>query len=107
MGVTERSGAHRRWTRTVALGSLERTPAAFAAEVTKRHISWFINGKVVGTIRNQDAVPGVPLTMRLSLVDNGGDMNQTQVFSDWQRGFSLDRGRLTTNGPALQESGGC
>ena len=45
----------------------------------------------------------VPMTMRLLMVGAGQqEMNRTQAIFDWQRGFSLERGRLTTSGHALR-----
>ena len=101
----------RQWTARAPLGSLLGPSATFSVEVARDHISWFLNGRVIATVRNQAAVPGVPLTLRLSLNGQGQqEMNRTQVFSDWQRGFSLDRGRRITSGKAPQQDayvGGC
>jgi hypothetical protein len=51
------------------------------------------------------------MTLRLSLVGEGErEMNRTQVISDWQRGYSIDRGRQVTSGQAPRRSsysGGC
>ena len=69
--------------------------------MTKRHISWFIEGRVVATVKSQAAVSDVPMTLRLSLAGRGLDeVNRTQAISDWQRGYSLDRGAQKTNGAA-------
>jgi hypothetical protein len=84
---------------------------AFAVEVTRGHITWFYNGKVIGTVRNRAAVSDVPLTMRMSLVgDQDHEMNKTGLISDWQRGFSLRSGKTVASGPSLKRgslSGGC
>jgi len=100
-----------KWTRTLRNVPVNGRPYAFAVEVSKRHISWFKEGKLVGTVRSRAAVSDVPMTLRLSLVGQGQqEMNRTQVISDWMRGFSLDRGTLTTGRPALDRgthSGGC
>lgn len=101
----------RQWTRTVRF-EVGTTATAFAVEVTKRHISWFVNGRVIGTVQSRAAVSDVPMTLRLSLVGGGPDqeMNKTQFISDWQRGFSLDRGRKVTSGDSLKRGthgGGC
>jgi hypothetical protein len=102
---------NRQWTRTLRFRDHEDA-TAFAVEVTKRHISWFMNGRVIGTVKSRAAVPDVPMTLRLSLVGGGPgqEMNKTQFISDWQRGFSLDRGRQVTNGNRLKagtHDGGC
>ena len=93
----------RTWTHRKRIGSLMGPSVNFAVEMTRRHISWFVNGRVIATVRSAAAVPDVPMTMRLRMVGAGEqEMNRTQAISDWQRGFSLDRGRLTTNGHALR-----
>jgi hypothetical protein len=103
--------ADRKWTARAPLGSLLGPSATFSVEVAKGHISWFVNGRVIATVRNQAAVPDVPMTLRLGLVGQGQEeMNRTQMISDWQRGFSIDRGRKVTSGKAAQGSrytGGC
>lgn len=108
-GAKARSGGQ--WSRTVPIGSINGTALAFAVEVSKSHISWFKDGELVGTVRSPAAVSDVPMTLRLSLVGDGqNEMNRTQAISDWMRGFSLDRGTLTTDGPTLHRgtfNGGC
>ena len=101
----------REWRYRRPLGSLNGPSAAFAVEVTRGHISWFVNGRVIATARSRAAVSDVPMTLRLSLVGDGQEeMNRTKAISDWQRGFSLERGRSVTSGHALRRgthSGGC
>lgn len=103
--------ANRQWTSRSPIGSLLGPSATFSVEVARGHISWFLNGRVIATVRDQAAVSDVPMTLRFSLVGNGQqEMNRTQAISDWQRGFSLDRGRMVTSGKALQRGsyrGGC
>jgi hypothetical protein len=110
VGAKARKGA-RQWTYRRPLGTLLGPSAAFAVEVTKGHISWFVNGRVIATVRSAAAVSAVPMTLRLSLVGDGQrEMNRTQAISDWQRGFSLERGRTVTTGHALRRgthAGGC
>ena len=109
MGATALRGT-RKWTYGKRIGSLNGRSAAFAVEMTRRHISWFVNGRVMATTRSAAAVPDVPMTLRLSMEGAGQDeMNSTQVLSDWQRAFSLKRGKLTTSGHALRQGtyGGC
>jgi len=101
----------REWTTRTRVGSLFTRSASFAVEVAKNHISWFLDSRVIGTVRNQAAVSGVPMTLRLSLVGQGQEeMNRTQAISDWQRGFSIQPGKQVTSGRALQSgthSAGC
>jgi hypothetical protein len=103
--------AGRQWTSRSPIGSLLGPSATFSVEVTRGHISWFLNGRVVATVRDRAAVSDVPMTLRFSLVGKGQqEMNRTQAISDWQRGFSLDRGRTVTSGKAPQRgsyTGGC
>ncbi|HWJ82728.1 MAG TPA: family 16 glycosylhydrolase [Nocardioides sp.] len=67
---------------------------AFAVEVAKDHITWFIDGQPVGTTKDKAAIPGVPLTIRLSLAGNGtNEMRHTYALFDWMRGFPLDHGK--------------
>ena len=103
--------AGRQWSARAPLGSLLGPSATFSVEVARGHISWFVNGRVIATVRNRAAVSDVPMTLRLSLVGQGQEeMNRTQMISDWQRGFSMDRGRKVTSGKAPQGSrytGGC
>ena len=110
VGARAMRGA-RKWTYRKRIGSLNGTSAAFAVEVTKRHISWFVNGRVIATLRSEAAVSDVPLTLRLSLVGDGQEeMNRTAAISDWQRAFSLTRGKQTTSGHPLRQgtyAGGC
>jgi hypothetical protein len=101
----------KQWSRTLRDVPINGWAIAFAVEVSTRHISWFKEGELVGTVRSRAAVSDVPMTLRLSLVGEGrNEMNRTQVISDWMRGFSLARSPLTTNGPALSRgthNGGC
>ena len=103
--------ANRQWTSRSPIWSLLGPTATFSIEVARGHISWFLNGRVIATVRDQAAVSDVPMTLRFSLVGNGQqEMNRTQAISDWQRGFSLDRGRTVTSGKAPQRAsytGGC
>jgi hypothetical protein len=103
--------ANREWTSRAPIGSLLGPSATFSVELARGHISWFLNGRVIATLRDQAAVSDVPMTLRFSLVGNGPqEMNRTQAISDWQRGFALDRGRTVTSGKAPQRgsyTGGC
>lgn len=98
------------WTYTKRV-DVGESAAAFAVEVSRSHISWFMNGRVMATVRSRAAVSDVPMTLRLSLVGDGQqEMNKTQFISDWQRGFSMDRGNPTLGGQGLKRgthSGGC
>ena len=87
--------------RSVVMGDRAKAHA-FAVEVAKDHISWFLDSKLIGTVKDKAAVPGVPLTVRLSLVGQGGkEMRHTDAIFDWIRGFPIGPGRHPKNGPSL------
>ena len=65
---------------------------SFGIEVTRSKITWFLDGEILATVKNRKAVPGVPLTPRLSLVGQGQqEMRRTRVLYDWQRGWVLNK----------------
>ena len=86
-------------------GSINNQSQVLAVEVTRRHVSWFLSGKVIGTVRNRAVSSDVPMTLRFSMVGAGEqEMNATQLISDWQRGFTLSRGKQVRSGKALKRS---
>jgi hypothetical protein len=103
--------ADRRWSRTRRIGAIEGRSQTLAVEVSKRHITWFRNGRVIGTVRNRAAVSDVPLTLRLSMEGKGDrEMNRTMAIFDWMRGFSLKHGKPKLRGNRLKVTryrGGC
>jgi hypothetical protein len=103
--------AKRRWAKVRRVGDVNNYPVAVAVEVTKRHITWFFNGRPVGTVRKKSSVPRVPLTMSITLQGKGNrEMNRTMAHMDWMRGFSLRRGEKTRNGGKMRVRrfrGGC
>jgi hypothetical protein len=69
-------------------------PYNVAVEVAQGHITWFLNGSPVGSVTDKAALPGVPLTLRLSLVGQpDAEMDQVGLISDWQRGFPVSTGQ--------------
>ena len=98
-----RNAAGTTWARQVRLAN---TPGAdsFAVQVTKKHITWFLNGKPVGTVRAKAALPKGPLTMRISMVDNNGaEMKSTKSTVDWARAFPLNAGKKATSKKRLKK----
>ena len=94
-----------RWTRTIQAPSLSGNIPAFAVEVARDHIAWFVNGKPVGVVKGKAAVSDVPMTMRFSLVgDVDTEHKNTSVYSDWQRSFGIDAGKQVKKGPKLVKS---
>lgn len=97
---------NKQWNGSKSVGDeVNNRSLVFAVEVTKRHISWFYAGKVIGTVKSRAASSDVPMTLRLSMEGAGDtEMNHTELISDWQRGFTLARGAQKTNGKALKRS---
>jgi hypothetical protein len=76
---------------------------AVAVEVSKSHLTWFLDGRAVGSVTDPAAIPDRPMTLRLSLVGQGGaEMNQVSLVSDWQRGFPIDSGRAQVSSTKLE-----
>jgi hypothetical protein len=93
------------WTGTRRIPSLVHTSPAVAVEVARDHITWFWDGRPIGTVKGGDAVSDVPMTLRFSMVGAPGtEHNQTGVVSDWQRGFAIGRGKQVRSGAALRPS---
>ena len=81
---------------------LAEEPFNVAVEVGDGHITWFRDSNPIGTVEDPSAQLGVKLVPRLSLVGAPNvEMNGTQVNSDWQRSWSLNRGTQVKSGPAL------
>lgn len=89
--------AQHRWSgRVTGPDTPTRFAYAVAVEVGRDHVTWFVNGVPVGTVTGEEVVPGVPLTLRLSLVGDGTqEMDHTGLISDWQRGFPITTGEET------------
>ena len=64
----------------------------YAVEVTRTHISWFVDTKVVRTERRDAALTGTEYQMRFRLAAaKGKRMNPTRMQMDWVRYYSLAR----------------
>jgi hypothetical protein len=62
----------------------------FAVEVTRTHISWFVDAHVINTERRDEALSGVPLTVRFAMVgEPGRRMNISRMQMDWLRYHTL------------------
>lgn len=88
-----------RWNDTAIASTtpLER-PFRVAVEVSRRHITWFLNAAPVGSVTDPAALSGVPMTLRLSLEGDGQtEMDQASLISDWQRGFPLSTAPSTVS----------
>ncbi|WP_435743558.1 hypothetical protein [Nocardioides sp. SYSU DS0663] len=92
------------WRRTLGDVRLAETPFNMAVEVGRRHVTWFRDGQPVATVKDARAQLGTRLVPRLSLVGERAEMAGAQVDSDWQRAWSLDRGRQVRSGAPLARS---
>ncbi len=64
----------------------------YAVEMTKTHISWFVDDKVVMTERRPAARSGALYTLRLRLLGDGAtDSTPPKMQLDWTRHFDLHR----------------
>ncbi len=91
LGVTS-SDAKKAWTGSKRISRMGGNPHSWSVEVTRSQITWFLNGRSLATVKNRQAVPGVPLTPKLSLVGKGQkEMRRTRVLYDWQRGWTLNK----------------
>ncbi len=101
LGIGVRNGGTI-WSRTEPGIKVNGTSHALAVEVTSKHITWFVEGRPIGTVRKSAAIPDVPMTLRVSLVGDGEQaMNRTQSIFDWMRGYSLSDGEKVSSGPRL------
>lgn len=64
----------------------------YAIEVTKTHLSWFVDAHVVMTERRTTARSGTTYAVRFRLVaKQGARMNPGRMQMDWVRYYTLDR----------------
>lgn len=62
----------------------------FAVEVTRTHVSWFVDAHVIRTEKRAAALSGVPLTLRFTMAaTKGARMNRSRMQMDWMRHWSL------------------
>lgn len=99
---SQRAGAV--WRRTAGSVRLGEVPMNVAIEVAKDHTTWFVEGRPVATTTSRASWLGRRLVPRLSMLGEQQEMAGTQVDSDWQRGWTLERGRQVRSGPRLARS---
>jgi len=93
----------RSWTYTKKSVPLENVSHNFAVEVAKNHLTWFLDGRPIASLKSKAAVPDVPLTLRLSLEGNGNqEMIRTRSIYDWQRAWPIGPGKHVTKGARLK-----
>jgi hypothetical protein len=91
-----------RWRKTYNDARTENDVRFYAVQVTGRRITWFINGRAVASLGAAQAIPDVPMTMRMRLDAPGTtEMKKSYVLIDWVRGYDLKRGKRTPRGDAL------
>jgi Glycosyl hydrolases family 16 len=82
----------REFTASKRLGLGDDRWHTFAVEVTPARVSWFVDAHVIRTERRPEALSGVPLTVRFTmLAEPGAQMNRSRMQMDWLRYFTLDR----------------
>ncbi len=78
----------------------------YAVEVTRDHISWFADTKVLMTERRPEALAGTRFRIRFRLEPvPGAQMDFTRMQMDWVRYYTLARpGALPIDAPEAEES---
>lgn len=92
------------WRRTAPAVRLGEEPMNIGVEIAKDHTTWFVEGRPVATTTSRKAWLGRALTPRLSMLGEQQEMAGTQVDSDWQRGWTLKRGKQVRSGKGLARS---
>jgi len=82
----------RQFSASKRLGLADDQWHTFAVEVTDSRVSWFVDAHVIRTERRPEALSGVPMTVRFTmLAQPGRRMNKSRMQMDWLRYFTLDR----------------
>ena len=78
----------------------------YAVEVTRTHISWFVDTKVIRTERRSEARTGAAYNIRFRLqATPGASMRQGRMQMDWVRYYGLERENAKSiNAPALRHT---
>ena len=91
LGVSS-ARAKKEWKGSRSIPRLGDGPHTFGVEIMRDHITWFLDGESLATVKRRKAIPRVLLTPQLSLVGSGQDeMRRTRVLYDWQRGWALNK----------------
>jgi hypothetical protein len=70
----------------------DRAWHTYAVEITKRHVSWFVDTQVVRTEKRPAALSGVRYRPQLVMqAEHGATMRQSWMQSDWVRYYTLHR----------------
>lgn len=93
-----------RWTKSFSGYPQRNDNYAFAVQITRRRITWFVNGQVLASTAAEAALPKVPMTLRMRLVGDGArEMNKTVVKNDWVRHYDLNKGTRPPRGQTLNK----
>ncbi len=78
----------------------------FAVEVTKKRISWFVDGHVLSTENRREALSDVPYTVRFTMLGQGSKrMNKARMQMDWLRYYTLRKPNSKSVKAPLPRSG--
>ncbi len=62
----------------------------FAVELTRKRVSWFVDGHVISTSKRPAGLRNVPYTARFTMVGKpGARMNPSRMQMDWLRYYTL------------------
>ena len=91
-------------TRTLNLG--KDVFHTYAVEVTKDHISWFVDTRVIRTEKRPQALNAATYSMRFRmLAPRGARMNPARMQMDWVRYYTLERkSARSIAAPAMRRS---
>ncbi|WP_183092473.1 family 16 glycosylhydrolase [Nocardioides stalactiti] len=91
------------WTKTLTgYGRGDTDGRLYGVQITRRRITWFVNGKAVASLGDTAAVPKVPMTVRMSVVGKGTtNLNASVAKIDWVRAYDLTRGTRPPAGAKL------
>lgn len=92
----------RAWSRTLDTEGVGHDIPIVGVEVAPDHVTWFLDGRPIGSVRSRQAAPGRPLTLRLGLEGDPSEHDSSELASDWQRSYALGPGRPVTRAPALR-----
>ncbi len=78
----------------------------YAIEVTRDHISWFVDTKVIRTERRSKALAGVKYRPQFVITGvKGKKMRQSWLQMDWVRHYTLERANAKSiKAPAMKQS---
>lgn len=99
------NAGNKAWRKTIGgLGRSDKDDRLYAIQVTKKRITWFVNGRAVASLSVKAAIPKVPMTLRMRLEGKGAQqMEKTYVLIDWIRHYNLKKGKKPPKGKRLKK----